>query len=81
MIFTTEAEWEAAYAAAKAELEFAVESGQMECPRATLGVLASKVATAAIRSALDVAPDDISSVPGIHVERITIQRIPESLAS
>lgn len=75
MMFTTEVEWEAAYSAAHAELKFALDAGVIQCVPSVLGRLAAQVATSAIRHGIDATMDDISTVPGIHVDRITIQRI------
>jgi hypothetical protein len=81
MMFTTQAEWEAAYSAAHAELKFALDAGVIECVPSVLGRLAAQVATAAIRHGIDATLDDVSSMTGVHVERITIERLPDRITT
>ena len=81
MNFTTEDEWAAAYSAATNEIRLAVASGLVTCSEDQVTTLAVRVATAAIRNAQAVAAeDDIAHFPGVHVERITIQRLPDRVA-
>jgi hypothetical protein len=81
MGFTTEDEWQAAYSAAYTELLLARANGRIDCTDAELKSLSAKVVTVAIRNAQSVAPDDIANLPGIHVERITIERVPSDSAA
>jgi hypothetical protein len=81
MGFTTEDEWQAAYSAAYTELLLARANGSIDCSDQALRSIATKVVTVAIRNAQSVAPDDIANLPGIHVERITIERVPSDSAA
>lgn len=81
MYFTTEDEWAAAYSAATDEIRLAVASGIISCDPTQLTTVAVRIATAAIRQAQAVAAeDDIAHFPGVHVEHITIQRLPDRVA-
>lgn len=81
MYFTTEDEWAAAYSAATDEIKLAIASGILACDPSQVTTIAVKIATAAIRNAQTVAAeDDIAHFPGVHVERITIQRLPDRVA-
>jgi len=75
-MFTTEDEWAAAYSAAQQQVRFLYETGQIECDPLRIPQLAQSVASAAIRNVLALeSADDISTLRGVHVDRITIQRI------
>lgn len=75
-MFTSEDDWAAAYIAAQRELRFLYESNTIDCDPALIPKLAQQVATAAIRNVLELSNvDDISTLRGVHVDRITIQRI------
>lgn len=80
-MFTTEQEWSAAYEAAHNEILLAMASGDIVANPKLVKTLAVKIATAAIRNALSVQEDDIANFPGVVVEKITIQRLPEKVAS
>jgi hypothetical protein len=58
----------------------ALDMGVIDCVPSVLPRLAQQVAYNAIRSALALSEADISQVRGIHVERITIERLPERAA-
>jgi hypothetical protein len=72
----TEEEWQSAYAVVYAELKVAYDSMKIECSPGTISSLAGNITTSMLTSpVLTLVEDDISEVPGIHIERITIERI------
>jgi hypothetical protein len=72
----TEEEWQSVYDVVYAELKVAYDSMKIDCSPGTISTLAGNITTSILTSpALVLVEDDISVIPGIHIERITIERI------
>ena len=75
IFLVSEDEWARAFAAAYEQLKYEYSRMLIDCSPSVLRPIAARVASAAIHAATE-APDDISDIPGVHVERITVKRLP-----